>query len=294
MIDIPLVLGSKGFLGTHFATYLQEKASRNLSEKNSQKLSLSETKFFNSEDVFSLIRNTECHTVINCVAIADIETCESNTELAKWVNADLPRIMAEACEKSSKKFIHFSTDAVFDGKSSNVEETHLPSPLSVYGTTKLEGEKYVIKSCENSQVYRVNFFGINPKGKSLYDFFRKAAEMEQIVPGYHNLYFTPIFVGHLVQIISEHHTALAPGIYHAVGSERISKFQFGQKIFESLGKDISLVLPTSVDASSPTGHRSTDLSLSNAKLLANGIRIPSYRIGLDLLGKELYTGGKRE
>lgn len=294
MTDSPLVLGSKGFLGRHFATYLQEKASGKSSVKNSQKFDLSEAKFFNSEDVFSLIKNSECDTVINCVAIADIEICESNNELAKWVNADLPRIMAEACEKSSKKLIHFSTDAVFDGKSSFVEETHRPNPLSVYGTTKLEGERNVINSCKNAQVYRVNFFGINPKGKSLYDFFRKAAEMEQIVHGYHDLYFTPLYVGHLVQIISEHHTALAPGTYHAVGSERISKFQFGQGIFESLGKDISLVLPTSLDASSQRTQRSKDLSLSNAKMLANGIRIPSYRIGLDLLGSELYPGGKYE
>lgn len=292
MINSSLVLGSKGFLGTSFARYLKEKTLKNFSQNKLEELQLSEAKFSNSEEVFSLIKNSACETVINCVAVADIETCESNRELAKWVNTDLPRIMAEACEKNSKKFIHFSTDAVFDGKSSNVAESHPTNPLSIYGITKLEGEKYVLSLCRNSQVFRVNFFGINPKGKSLYDFFRNAAEKELIAPGYSDLYFTPLYIGHLVQLISEHHTGLAPGIYHAVGSERISKYQFGQKVFESLGRDSSLVSPMPIDARSQTALRSKDLSLSNNKIKANGIRIPSYRIGLDLLAKESYLEGQ--
>jgi dTDP-4-dehydrorhamnose reductase len=292
MIDSSLVLGSNGFLGKHFAKYLQEKKIQSLSQIKPQEHQLSAEKFYNSEDLVSLIKDSRCRTVINCVAIADIEKCESNPELAKWVNADLPRIMAEACEKTSRKLIHFSTDAVFDGKSSNVEESHLPNPLSIYGTTKLESEKHVIELCKNSQVFRVNFFGINSKRKSLYDFFRNAAESDQAVPGYSNLYFTPLYIGHLVKIVSESHVDLAPGIYHAVGSERISKYQFGQSVFESLGKDSSLVSPISLGAGPQTAHRSKDLSLSNAKLQANGIRIPSFRIGLELLSKESYSRGE--
>jgi dTDP-4-dehydrorhamnose reductase len=294
MIEGSLVLGSKGFLGGHFARYLEEKSIRNFSQIKTSKLHLNEAKFTNSKEVISLIKESESDTVVNCVAIADIEICESNTELAKWVNTDLPRIIAEACEKTSKKLIHFSTDAVFDGKFSYADETHLPNPLSVYGVTKLEGEKYVIDICRSSLVFRVNFFGINPKGKSLYDFFRQAAESEKKVDGYTDLYFTPLYVEHLVQIISEYHTNLNPGIYHAVGSERISKHQFGQKIFESLGKDSSLVLPKFIDAGLQAVNRSKDLSLSNAKLQGIGVRFPSYRIGLDLLAKESYLGGKHE
>jgi dTDP-4-dehydrorhamnose reductase len=206
-----LILGSSGFLGSHFARRLGADAISHTSTNRDSDQNHLAFRFRNPEELRKFLREVNCKTIINCVAIADIDLCESAPELAKWVNTDIPRILSEICQSTGKKLIHFSTDAVFDGKKSFVPESASPNPLSNYGKTKLAGELFVIKNSSNSQVFRVNFFGISPAGRSLYDFFRKAAENEIEVSGYSNLFFTPLYVEHLVNLVLENHKILDSG-----------------------------------------------------------------------------------
>ena len=82
--------------------------------------------------------------IVNASAYTAVDRAEVETEVARKINADAPRVMAEEARKRNAVFIHFSTDYVFDGlKEEPYEETDIPNPGGVYGKTKLEGEQAV-------------------------------------------------------------------------------------------------------------------------------------------------------
>lgn len=89
--------------------------------------------------------------IINAAAYTNVDKAESEPELARAINATGPGVLAEEAKKINAVLVHYSTDYVFDGtKGSPYVETDTPNPLSVYGHTKLEGERAVAASgCVN-------------------------------------------------------------------------------------------------------------------------------------------------
>jgi dTDP-4-dehydrorhamnose reductase len=99
-----------------------------------------------------------CHKpdiVINAAAYTAVDKAESEIEQAYAVNRDGPLFLAQACQSSKLRLIHVSTDFVFDGeKNKQYKEEDPTNPLGVYGNSKLEGEKAVIKHCQNHVIVR--------------------------------------------------------------------------------------------------------------------------------------------
>ena len=96
--------------------------------------------------------------LINCAALTNVDYCESHREEALLVNAEAPRLLAEIANEKSAKLVHFSTDYVFDGKKMGpyVEEDKAV-PLSVYGESKLEGERHVLEVSSQNLVVRLSW-----------------------------------------------------------------------------------------------------------------------------------------
>ena len=91
-----------------------------------------------------MIRSVKPTVLINAAAYTDVDKAESEPELARTINALAPEVMAEEIRKLKGVFVHYSTDYVFDGKKNNPYiEADIPTPLNVYGASKLEGEKMV-------------------------------------------------------------------------------------------------------------------------------------------------------
>ena len=123
--------------------------------------------------VDSILDDARPNWMINCAALADLEACDDNPELARRLNIDLPAQMAKACKARGISFVHISTDAVFDGeKDGFYTEEDAPNPLGVYSKTKLDGERAVFAENSNAIVARVNFYGWSLTGRrSLAEFF---------------------------------------------------------------------------------------------------------------------------
>ncbi|MDJ0545199.1 MAG: dTDP-4-dehydrorhamnose reductase, partial [Microcystis sp. M53601_WE4] len=107
-------------------------------------ISREELDLTNSEKIGQLIREIHPDYLVNAAAYTAVDKAETEPELAYSINATAPKIMAESAEKIQAKFLHISTDYVFDGrKNTPYLETDLTNPLGVYGQSKLRGEEEI-------------------------------------------------------------------------------------------------------------------------------------------------------
>ncbi|MEJ5224630.1 MAG: SDR family oxidoreductase [Anaerolineales bacterium] len=221
--------------------------------------------------------------VIHTAALADVDACESAPAEARRINAMLPGDLAAACARRGIRLVHISTDAVFDGTKDGIyTEDDTPNPLSVYAQTKLEGERNVLAAHPGAIIARVNFFGWSLSGtRSLAEFFFNKLSASQTCNGFTDVYFCPMFVGDLAETLVTMLEKDLSGLYHVVGSEALSKYDFGVRIAQQFGFNSQQVIPTSVEESALKARRSHNLRLSVHKLsTALGADIPGVSTGI--------------
>lgn len=230
--------------------------------------------------------------VIHCAAIANLEECEKNPELAYHTNAVVPGEIANQCRKRDVKFVHISTDAVFDGKSGNYSEDDRTNPLSVYAKTKRAGEENVQNQNPDAIIARVNFFGWSLSGtRSLGEFFYNNLISKKPINGFIDVNFCPLYVSHLSDLLLEMVKADLSGIYHVVSSDHMTKYEFGCAIANQFGLDHSLINPISVTKSNLKAERSLNLTLSTIKLSTNLKRsIPTTLDGINQFYEDYQNG----
>ena len=221
--------------------------------------------------------------LIHCAALADLEACEADPVLARRLNADLPGELAAACARRNICMVHLSTDSVFDGtKEGAYTESDLPNPPGVYSATKLQGEQNVLSANPDAIIARVNFFGWSLNGKrSLSEFFFNNLSAGKPCNGFTDIWFCPMFVGDLAETLVRMLEKGLSGLYHVVGSEALTKYDFGVRLARQFGYDERLVIPISVEESGLKARRSHNLRLSVHKLSTHlGSDIPGVSTGL--------------
>jgi len=221
--------------------------------------------------------------LIHCAALADVDACQADPAGSQRLNTVLPEDLAAGCAKRSIPMIHISTDAVLDGSRPGFyTENDTPNPLGVYARTKLEGERAVLAVNPDAILARVNFFGWSLTGtRSLAEFFVNNLRDGKPVNGFTDVHFCPMFVGDLAETLLLMLEQGLAGLYHVVGSEVLSKYEFGQAIARQFGFDPDLVQPNSVNQSDLVAPRSHNLRLSIHKLSTDlGRPVPGFSTGL--------------
>src|SRR5207253_3954093 len=153
------IVGANGRLGA--ALVREYQRDYEVTSYDRRQLDLSQL-----DRVRSALAATKFELLINCAALTNVDYCESHREEAFVVNAEAPRLLAEIANEKSAKLLHFSTDYVFDGKKTDpyVEEDKA-IPLSVYGESKLEGERRVLEVSSQHLVVRLSWvFGPDKPG----------------------------------------------------------------------------------------------------------------------------------
>lgn len=136
-----LVTGADGQLGTELRRALAKTPGVFFATRADLDLA-------DADKVRTFMRKTRPHLVINTAAYTAVDRAESEPELAMAANGEAPRIMAEELQQHGGAMIQVSTDYVFDGtKDVPYVETDEPNPLSVYGASKLVGERAVADAC---------------------------------------------------------------------------------------------------------------------------------------------------
>ncbi len=282
-----LITGVSGLLGLNLAMQAMgehEVIGVDRGRLQSAPFRVIKTNFFNTNAFEPMLDSTRPDWVINCAALANLEECERFPDQARILNTNLPRELANACARRNVKFVHLSTDAVFDGeKEGSYSEEDVPNPRGIYSRTKLDGERAVQETDPQAIIARVNFFGWSLSGhRSLGEFFVNHLSGGKNVNGFTDVIFCPMWVNHLAQTLVEMLEKDLHGMYHVVGAQAMSKYQFGVEVARRFGLKESLISPQSVERSDLTAKRSHNLWLSVHKLSTDlGHEIPSFSTGLD-------------
>lgn len=108
--------------------------------------------------VKELFSKQKFEVLINTAAYTAVDKAESDKEKAHQINALAPGMLAKVCKENNCRFVHFSTDFVFDGTIARpLLETDTTNPLGVYGATKLEGEKLVMEANPDALIIRTSW-----------------------------------------------------------------------------------------------------------------------------------------
>jgi dTDP-4-dehydrorhamnose reductase len=282
-----LITGASGLLGINLAMEAMrehEVIGIDRGKLKSAPFRVIASDFIQVKEIDSILDSTNPDWLINCAALANLEECEKHPDQAHQLNAEFPGALANVCAKRNIKFIHLSTDAVFDGtKDGAYTEADEPNPLGVYSQTKLAGERAVQSANPQAIVARVNFYGWSLGGRrSLGEFFVNNLSEGKNVNGFTDVIFCPMWVNHLSQTLIAMLEKNLSGLYHVVGAQAMSKYQFGMEVARKFGLKTSLIEPQSVKRSSLTAPRSNNLWLSIHKLSTElGHEIPAFSTGLD-------------
>jgi len=232
-----------------------------------------------------ILDQTQPDWVINCAALAIVDACETDPLRAQKMNIELPSKLAALVARGGARLLHVSTDAVFDGLLGDYTENDTPNPLSVYGRSKLEGERAVADANPDAIIARVNFYGWSQSGKrSLSEFFFYNLQAGKQILGFTDVYFCPLLVNDLAHILLKMLEDGLSGLYHVVSSECISKYDFGVALAREFGLDESKITPTSVSEAGLAAARSPRLTLRVDKLSKKiAAKPPGISAGLERL-----------
>lgn len=236
-----------------------------------------------ASEVFDLIDAYRPHWIVHCAALTNVDLCEEEPAEAYKVNVEMTGNLVAAARRTGARIVYISTDSVFDGVCGRYSEEDAPRPVNVYARTKLIGERIVLHDLDRSLVVRTNIYGWNLQNKdSLAEWILGRLELGQQVPGFQDVFFTPILVNDLAKILLEMMDKGLHGVYHVVGGERCSKFNFAQRLAEVFALEKTLVVPASLHTSHLRAPRPRDTSLVTEKVCqALGRRMPDIGQGLE-------------
>lgn len=256
-----LITGAYGMLGSDLRETLKDHellitASKDLDITDENK-------------VMNYILEKSPEIVINAAAYTAVDNCETDYENAYSVNAIGPKNLAKACNKINIPLIHISTDYVFDGNKRTplTEEDNL-GPKTVYGKTKLEGEKLVQENAKKYFILRTAWlYGIHGKNfvQTMLNLSKKNSELKVV----NDQIGSPTYSKDLAIAISELLNSDKYGIYHVTNKGEISWYDFSKKIFELSNIKVN-VKPVSTEEFPRPAPRPHYSVLSNQKWVKAG------------------------
>lgn len=214
------------------------------------------------------LKNIRPDVVIHCAGLANVELCEADPELAHRVNVNLSVNVAQCCKEQNIQLVYISTDHLFSGHNPMVTEKEVPSPVNVYGKTKLEAEQRILDIADTNLSIRTNFYGWGPSYRqSFSDMIIQNNRNGKAVFLFDDFFYTPILIAELARSVMSLLHLEAKGIFNVTGNERISKYEFGSRLVKRFGLNGSLVNASKFSDRKDLVKRPGDLSLSNKKLV---------------------------
>ncbi len=275
-----LVFGKNGQVGSALMALLGEQHEVRGLDQDDLDLVL-------SDQIESTIRDYQPDWVINASAYTAVDRAQNEVELADATNHIAPAAMAKTCAALNCKFLHYSTDYVFDGSAERPYlESDEPNPQSVYGSTKLAGEQAVMAECPNSIILRTAWVYAEQGANFVNTMLRLADERDELGVvsdqfGSPTLAYDLARVSvSIIESTQVENLANVAGIYHATGSGMTSWFGFAREIFSLADKSVKLNAINTEDYPTPAPRPHYSV-LSNEKLQrVFGVALPAWQESL--------------
>lgn len=180
------------------------------------------------EQLRATLGRLDFDALINAAAQTNVDRCETHPEEAFLLNAEAPRELAAICRAKEARFIHISTDYVFDGdKRQPYTEEDEARPISVYGESKREGERRALEANDRALVVRVSWvFG--PDRPSFIDAILKKAREEEEISAVADKYATPTYTLDICALLKPFLADRKSGLLHLANSGGCSWQEYAQ------------------------------------------------------------------
>jgi dTDP-4-dehydrorhamnose reductase len=227
---IVLVTGANGQLGSEIRA-LSSRYPYQYIFTDVQELDIT-----NFADVRQIISDRGVSFIINCAAYTAVDRAESEPDIAKAINVDAVKNLAIVSNESDIPLIHISTDFVFDGiKTTPYIESDEPNPLSVYGATKLEGEREIQRLSSCAVIIRTSWLYSGFGGNFVKTIMRLGKERDNIGVVYDQI-GTPTYAADLAGFILDNLPVMADikhtEVFHYSNEGVASWYDFAKAIFE--------------------------------------------------------------
>ena len=217
-----VILGAGGRLGAALLREYRDKFD--VAGFNHTQLDLSDL-----NAVRQKLQNTSFDVLINAAGFTRVDLCETQPDRAFLINAEAPRVVAEICDETNARLIHFSTDYVFDGeKHEPYTEDDEANPISIYGESKLAGENNVRAVQDQNLVVRVSWvFG--PDRPSFIDAMVQQAQENDEVDAVADKFSTPTYTLDIAAMLPQFFDGNASGgILHFANAGQCSWQEYAQ------------------------------------------------------------------
>lgn len=223
-----LITGANGQLGNEMRV-----VAKQYTEVDFVFTDVEELNICNADEVDSFVKNLRPDYIVNCAAYTAVDKAETDIDLCRAINCDAVKNLGIAAQKYQSKIIHVSTDYVFDG-TSNIPytETMPTNPQTIYGKTKLEGEKALLSVCNASFIIRTSWLYSSFGNNFVKTMLRLGNERDSL-----NVVFdqvgTPTYATELANAIWEIITSKKTdyGVYHFSNEGVCSWYDFTTAIF---------------------------------------------------------------
>ncbi|MBQ6442840.1 MAG: dTDP-4-dehydrorhamnose reductase [Lachnospiraceae bacterium] len=189
----------------------------------------------NVAETVGLVRETKPDVIINCAAATNVDGCEKDWDFAYKVNAIGPRNLAIAATETGAKLVHVSTDYVFPGTNPNpLTEFDAPGPISAYGKTKYEGERFVEQFAQRYFMLRTAW--LYGDGKNFVKTMLSLSETHEELSVVADQFGSPTSASELAKMIHFLEPTDNYGLFHATCEGQTNWAEFTEEIMRLAGR----------------------------------------------------------
>ncbi|MGC9962527.1 MAG: dTDP-4-dehydrorhamnose reductase [Acidimicrobiales bacterium] len=287
-----LVTGSAGQVGSEIVAELERRAAdrRHGSTWHIAAATRDDFDLASRDSVLAAVASAEPHVVIHPAAWTAVDACEGDPDRAFRINALGTRHVAEAARLVGAHVCYLSTDYVFDGSSARpYNEWDTPNPMSVYGRSKLAGERELAPS---DTIVRTAWV-VGRTGANMAKTVLRLAAERAALQFVDDQVGSPTLAGDLAVKVVDLAVVRRPGVFHVTNQGATSWFGFAREVLRLAGSDPDRVQPISTADLVPPrpAPRPACSILDNAALrLAGEALLPAWEDALARLVGELLGG----
>ena len=259
-MNLVWITGANGLIGN----YLVQTAPRFAPDWRVRALTRDQLDLLDFAAVQREFQKDKPQLVIHCAAITVVGDAQKNPDLARRVNVEVTRQLAELA--AEVPYIFFSTDLVFDGRKGNYTETDRANPLHVYGETKLAAEEIVLKNPRHLVVRTSLNGGVSRTGnRGFNEQFRRSLQAGQGMTLFTDEFRCPIPAVETARAVWELAQKKCAGIYHVAGAEKMSRLQIGE-LLNQRWPEVKTEIKSGLAKDFPGPPRALDTSLNISKV----------------------------